>query len=142
MASSPAGTLKSHVANQQQPKKYLFCIQNSVPRQMFISKQLSRMASLCVHRYSIYFRKVPLLHISLAAAFICSVVFAVLGIKLSPKDFIVEQNIYCKTSCLTASQPEEDGSESAALSWWEEKHYSLFLWPFLHNCNVGLEANT
>lgn len=36
--------------------------------------------------HSIYLRKVPLLPLSLAAAFICSVVFAVLEIKRSPED--------------------------------------------------------
>lgn len=61
------------------------------------------MASLCLHSYSTYLGKVPLLHTSLAGAFISSVVFVLLGIKLSPENVIVEQNIHCKTSCLTVS---------------------------------------
>lgn len=48
MASSPAGTLESHVANQQEPKKNLNFASDLCPDYMlFISKQLSRIPSAC-----------------------------------------------------------------------------------------------
>lgn len=130
MASSPAGTVESHVANQQEPKKSEFCI-------WFLSWlyafhiQTAEQNSLSVHRYSIYLGTISLLHFSLAAAFIRSVIFAVLEIKLSSADTIFEQSIYYKTLFWVRG---EDGCESAALSCREEeKCCALLSWPHLQH---------
>lgn len=74
---------------------------------------------------------------SLASTFISSVVFAVLENNL--EDITLEQSIHCRTSCLTASNPGQNGSEPAAL-WWreEEKRFALLSGLFLHSYGAGL----
>lgn len=131
MASSPAGTLESHVANQQEPKKVRILHLISVLIMCFSYPSSWAEFPLCVHRYSLYLGTISLLRFSLAAAFIHSVIFAVLGIKLSSADTIFEQSIYYKTLFWLR---EEDGCESAALSWREEeKCCALLSWPHLQH---------
>lgn len=86
---------------------------------------------LCTDTHSIYLGTISLLHFSLAAAFIRSVIFAVLEIKLSSADTIFERSIYYKTLFWLRG---EDGCESAALSCREEeKCCALLSWPHLQH---------
>lgn len=84
-----------------------------------------------------YLRKVPVLGISLASTFISSVVFVVLENNLEYTT--LEQSIHCRTSCLTASYPGENGRDPAALLWREEeKRFALLSGLFLHSYRTGL----
>lgn len=67
---------------------------------LFISKELSRIPSVCAQ--ILYLGTISRLHFILAAAFIHSVIFAVLEIKLSSADTILDWIIYNKTLFLTA----------------------------------------
>lgn len=66
---------------------------------VFISKQLSRISSVCAQ--ILYLGTISLLHFISAAAFIHSVIFAGLEIKLSSADTILDWIIYDKTFFLT-----------------------------------------
>lgn len=54
-----------------------------------------------MHRYFIYLGIISLLHFILAAAFIHSAIFAVLEVKLSSADTILDWIVYYKTFFLT-----------------------------------------